>query len=230
MLGILSLLVVARQPANAELAFTELAYNPASVEPNWEWIEIYNRGASAVDLSGYVLDDDDGVILSTANIAGGSIAPGGAAVLFNDLDIDAADFTAAWGGGMQLIAISEWPTLNNTGDVIALWDSLASYDNRTLVNAITWMSYDDAAPWPISNDASSITLSTNSADYHNAANWTLSATGLHGAYTSSPTGGNPGGDVGSPGVVMPEPASAVLACAFVFASLFHTRHRRFQPG
>ena len=57
-------------PALGDLAFTEIMYNPASTEPNWEWIEIHNRGHAAIDLSGYVFDDDQAGILASANIAG----------------------------------------------------------------------------------------------------------------------------------------------------------------
>ncbi len=38
---------------------TEIMYNPAGSEPRTEWIEVYNRGTSPADLSGWSFDDED---------------------------------------------------------------------------------------------------------------------------------------------------------------------------
>ena len=45
---------------NAQLEITEIMFNPASDDGDWEWIEIRNIGNSPVDLDGYFMDDDDG--------------------------------------------------------------------------------------------------------------------------------------------------------------------------
>ena len=49
--------------APPSIVITEIMYNPASdeTEPGvGEWIEIVNAGTSAVDLGGWVFDDEDG--------------------------------------------------------------------------------------------------------------------------------------------------------------------------
>ncbi|MEO0831263.1 MAG: lamin tail domain-containing protein, partial [Pseudomonadota bacterium] len=77
------------------IIFSEIMFNPASAEDDWEWVEIANTGASAVDLTGWVFDDFNSVAHSAANIAGGMIDAGGVAILYNADDLAAADFEAA---------------------------------------------------------------------------------------------------------------------------------------
>ena len=84
-----------------DLVISEIMYNSASSEDNWEWVELYNAGATTVDLTGYVFDDFNSSTHGSANIAGGSIPPGGTAILFNADDVTAVDFMAAWGPGIK---------------------------------------------------------------------------------------------------------------------------------
>ena len=52
----LSLIIRASSPA---LLISEVLYDVVGTEPDGEWIEIYNAGASAIDLSGYKVVDED---------------------------------------------------------------------------------------------------------------------------------------------------------------------------
>jgi len=70
------------------ILITEIMYNPASSENDWEWVEIYNTTDEPIDLAGYVFYDDDGST-SDSNIPGGILAPGGSAILYNAEDITA---------------------------------------------------------------------------------------------------------------------------------------------
>ena len=47
-------------------------YNPASSEDNWEWVELYNAGASTVSLAGYVFDDNNGTSSGNARVFSGA--------------------------------------------------------------------------------------------------------------------------------------------------------------
>lgn len=190
-----------------QLVISEIMYNPASAEDNWEWVEIYNAGAVAIDLTGFVIDDNNGVAHATANIAGGTIAAGASAVLYNVDDVSAADFTAAW-GDVALIPVIDWGAmaLNNGGDTIGIWESFADYsgDHQTQLNAIEQVIYDDANGWPSDDGAGSIFLNDLMADNNLGTNWSLStdgaATPLFNAYTSNADAGNSGADIGSPGL------------------------------
>ncbi len=196
------------QGAGASLIISEIMYDPASTEPRWEWIEVYNPTAATIDLAGYVLDDINSIAHAAANIAGGSVAPGSTAVLFDADQITAADFEAAWASGINLIAVTGWADLqlNNDGDTVSLWASFADYsgDHLTHANALVTVTYDDVAPWPAPDGAASIYLNNLSADPADGSNWALSTVGAITplgslAYQSTSTASNSGADIGSPG-------------------------------
>lgn len=202
------------EPEVPDLAISEIMYDPNSAEDNWEWIEVYNGGSSSVDLTGYVVDDFNSVALSAANIAGGSIPAGGTAILYNVDDVSAADFEAAWGTGINLVAVTNWSalSLNNTGDMVSLWVSFTDYsgDNVTHANALDTVAYNGAGfPDPV---GASIYLTDLSADNNVGTNWATStdggATPLGTGYTSAAAGGNSGADVGSPGGTLVPPGDA----------------------
>ena len=195
-------------PGLGDLIFSEIMYNPASAEPSWEWVELYNRGSEAVDLTGFVFDDNNTLVLGGANIASGTINAGETAVLYNADSVAAGNFTAAWGSGANLIAVSEWDDilLANAGDTLSLWESFADYsgDHQTHANAFMTLTYDDNAPWPVEDGFGSIYLTDLDADPNDGSNWALSTVGsaspLGGtAYQSTAAAGNSGLDVGTPG-------------------------------
>ena len=197
---IASLLAVAPPAgaADADPVVSEVMANPSSAEDDWEWLELHNPGSTDIDLAGWVVDDINGVAHSSANIAAGTIPAGGSAILFNDDDIDATDFTAAWGPDLNLVPVAGWASmaLNNGGDTVGLWDSFASYtgDHATHANAV--VSVTD--PGTIDDGAGSIHLT----DLQDPTSWALSTDGLATpvgtSYTSTAAGGNAGTDIGSP--------------------------------
>ncbi|MEK6155255.1 ExeM/NucH family extracellular endonuclease [Flavobacteriaceae bacterium 3-367] len=192
------------------LVITEVMYNPSSAEDNWEWVEIYNIGSSEIDLTGYVIDDNNGTAHPSANIAGGTLAPGASAILYNADDVGAADFGSAW-GNVNLIAVSNWSAmgLNNGGDTIGIWENFEDYtgDNQTQNNVVEQLAYDDdGTVWPADDGFASIYLTDLFSDNTDGSNWALSTDGattpLFDAYTAQNAGGNSGNDIGSPGVLI----------------------------
>ncbi len=183
------------------LVISEIMYNPTSKEPDWEWVEIYNAGDTTVNLSGYVLDDNNNTYLSAANIASGSIRTGETAILFNADAITATDFAETWGTGINLIGVTNWNWLNNgSGDKISIWSSFASYDadKKTHNNAIDTADYTGLS----SADGASIYLTDLNADNSLASNWSIST---NGGVTPAGTGRlsiitalNPSSDIASP--------------------------------
>ena len=183
-----------------DLVISEIMYAPASSQPNWEWLEVYNPGSETLDLSNFILDDDDGTALTAPNIAGGAIAPGQTAILYNAA-LNQADFTSAWGSGINLVPVTDWPELDDSGDSVALWPNLHSYQIGVGAEADR-VNYNSSASWPNSNNAASIYLTDLSADNNDGNNWALSAIGQSSptsqAYESASVGGNSGLDLGSP--------------------------------
>ena len=71
-------------PSSAALIFSEIMYDPASDPDNdWEWIELYNSGHSAIDLSGYVIDDINSNTVAAPNIVAGAIAAMSTGILYD---------------------------------------------------------------------------------------------------------------------------------------------------
>ena len=135
-------------------------YDPASAEPGWEWVELYNNTGAAINFGStpYVFDDDDDASFTAANVTSGSIAQGGVGVLFNASASGntLANMQAAWGSGINFIPVTAWTDLTNSGDTIAVWSSLAAYQaetqstmspRRTTTHAAASVTYDkDARP------------------------------------------------------------------------------------
>nr|OEJ72561.1 hypothetical protein BH720_23960 [Desertifilum tharense IPPAS B-1220] len=197
-----------------ELIISEMMFDPRSAEPAWEWVEVYNAGTTSVNLAGFVLDDDDNAPPAAANITGGAIAPGQTGILYNAV-LGAADFTAAWGPGLNLIPVSNWSQLGNAGDRIGIWNSI--YSRRAgFQPAINQVDYTLAGfPGKTNNNRASIYLTDLTANNSLGANWALSAIGAvtptGTAYESTFAGGNSGLDIGSPGATDNTPPTATLS-------------------
>lgn len=197
-----------------DLVISEIMYNPASAEDDWEWVEVANTGSTAVSLSGWVLDDHNSDAHAEPNIPFGSVPAGGTAVLYNADDLDEGDVAEAWGTGVPLVPVVGWSDhqLNNGGDTVSLWSTYASYagDHQNHANAVVTVAYDDSGAWPSDDNSGSIYLEALDADPNDGGSWALSAPGAStpaggAAYTSAAAAGNSGADVGSPGGTLAPP-------------------------
>lgn len=202
----------------AALIITEIMYDPNGSNEH-EYVEVYNPGASSVDLTGYKLQD---VSANSATLAGGSIPAGGTAVIVRiDASRTLANYQNAWGAGVNFVETptGTWPNYTNTSDTVTLRDAAD--------NILSQVSYSVAGGFPpVTTDTDtdggpSIYLKNVNLDPTVGANWAVSVSGTDGAYAAvSPRVG----DFGSPGTVpVPEPASLALA---VVAVGFSTRRRR----
>ncbi len=201
-------------PSQTGLHITEILYDSAGAENDWEWVEIYNSTASTINLAGYVLDDFNNSAHDAANIAGGTIDAGETAILFNEDDVDQADFAAAWGAGLNLVPVTGWDqmSLNNGGDTVGLWDDFNIYsagdgDHNVHANAVVSQVYDEEGGFPTLAQGPSISLADLSFDPTLGENWdnAVLGDGIVSFNAAGVSGGggtivfHPGGDVGSPG-------------------------------
>jgi hypothetical protein len=202
--------------ATSGLVISEIMYDPASNEPAWEWVEVFNNTGSTLDFGAthYVIDDDDDASLTAANITSGTITQGATGVLFNANANTLANMKAAWDESVNFVPVTTWTDLSNVGDTIAIWSSLSAYQSetqsamsprRTTNNAAAVVAFDDntAAGWPNNNNAGSIFLANLTSDPATPASWTLSNNNNSSAPQAvlSDVVDHPGGDVGSPGFV-----------------------------
>ena len=193
------------------LQISEIMYNPRSTpEGDWEWIEVVNNTGAAIDFASqsHFLDDESNGGLLAPNITQGSIANGGVAILYNE-ENDAANFTGAWGAGINAIPVSDWSALNNGGDTIGIWDNQSDYDTdaaaESFDNTVVSLLYSDDPDFPADDGNGSIWLTDLSADATNGANYQLSFAGDGvGSFNAAGVGGivteHNGNDFGSPGI------------------------------
>jgi len=203
----------------AQVIISEIMYNPDSNEgrppdpndPNdtgelnaVEWIELYNPGDKAVDLTGWSLVDEDG---ATGPIAqGASVGPGEAVVIAPSQTTESA-FHAAWGAGYRVYTVEGWG-----GDGLYNLANGPSPDNEILRvvdaqgNTIDEVNYDDEGDWPSDRpDGPSIYLPPDVIDAEKndqGFNWRSSEPGVHGAENNKASGPYNGIDSGSPGTVI----------------------------
>ena len=166
-LGLACLLVVCNPQSaicnlQSAIVINELQYNPASGDHGEEYVEFYNTGPTAVDLSGWSFSDG----IEYTFPGGVSIPPGGYLVVGHD----PATVEAVYGIS-GVLGPFESGRLSNGGERVAIEDTLGD-----LVDEVT---YDDHHPWPEppDGDGPSLELINPAFDNDRPCSWGAS-TGL----------------------------------------------------
>lgn len=164
-----------------------------------DWFELTNTGASAVDITGWKVDDSSGAFGSAVAFRGLTSIPAGASVVFfegntsgsNDATIRAA-FIDAWFGGTAPAGFligsygGSGIGLSTSGDAVNIYNA-----GGTLIHGVSFGTFSPGLTFDNNMGAS-------------GAITTFSAVGVNGAFNSVT-----GGEVGSPGLV-PAPSAAAL--------------------
>ena len=111
----------AQAPGVGDVVINEIMYDPPTGGASNEWVEIMNRSAQAVEIG--TLRLSDGGDASGTLPAGATLAPGAFAVLVRNPDAFAAAYP-----GVAFFEIGGFPTLNNTGDRLALLEGTTEID------------------------------------------------------------------------------------------------------
>ena len=144
-------------PPTPPLVINEVHYNPADAQgadAAFEFIEVVNTGATAVNLEGFSLTGVDFTFP-----AGATIDPGEYIVLAaNSANYSGSYDVYQWAGG----------DLDDSGERIALLDPFAQVADE--------VTYDDEAPWPAAPNGSgpSLSLGTPALDNSLPASWAAS--------------------------------------------------------
>jgi hypothetical protein len=121
--------------AGSDVIINEIMYNPSSAlgpDDDFEWVEIYNTGASAVDITGWSLTDN----YTTITVLGAVSIPSEGYMVFARSEIE---FVAHYGSSPPLIPWEgTWGGLANGGDELTLSDGAATID---------FIDWDDTEEW-----------------------------------------------------------------------------------
>ncbi len=171
------------------VVINEIMYNPSATlgdDNLFEWVEIFNNGASAVDISGWIMTDLDA--------GSGCIVPAGTTIgAYGYLVFarSASDFTGHYGSGVPLVAwTGSWGAglQNSSDDVVLMNADSVIVDQLTYEDTTEWgsdygdtNSYSDAdgdgasleriSPSGISTDPANWESSTDEASGFPDANW-----------------------------------------------------------
>jgi hypothetical protein len=162
--GAAALLALALLPgaARAQVVINEIMYNSVEqVDPDVEYVEIFNAGAATVNLTAWHLLDDDNLHVPCP--LEGTLAPGEFLVIAEDLAL----FTAKYPGVPNLNPAAFGPAfgLANGSDVVRLFNAGGS--------VVDIVSYSDSAPWPPAADGDGPALELLNPGLNNslAASW-----------------------------------------------------------
>ena len=181
------------------MLISEVVYNPSGLEPDAEWIEIYNPSGTVIDLSDFKLGDEEtqaGAEGMSQFPPGSTIAPGQIILVANL----ASAFSLTYGFNPDfelresdpnvpnLTKYSDWSggsiSLNNTGDEVLLLDA-----TDQPVDAVSW----DSSTWafdppvPDVGDGHSIERYPPNQDTDSAADWVDNATPAPGQISMAMT-------------------------------------------
>jgi MYXO-CTERM domain-containing protein len=216
--------VTASASAKAQLFITEVApwaSTAANAAYAADWFELTNPGASAVDITGWKMDDNTDSFASSVALSGITSIAAGKSVVFIDitgsnLATKSTGFVNAWFGGtapagFQIGGYGGTSVgLSTGGDAVNIFTGLG-----TLVARVDFGAADAVSPLQTFDNTAalnSVTLST------------LSIVGVNGAFTATD-----GIEVGSPGVTpVPEPSEYAAAFGLVAlgAAVWIRRQRR----
>lgn len=198
--------------AHAQVVISEIMYNPASSEklPNKvEWVELYNAGDEAVDLTGWYLRDEDGQTGVMPKDT--KLEPGKALVLIPAAQT-VEEFQKAWGKQITVVRLDDW------NDEMRCLANSPSEKNEILqlMNPgdalIDEVNYDDEGDWPTDTvQGRSIYLLPGHFDTtknDSGESWRLSIKDKNGGYHATKTDTFSEEDLGSPGVVVAEEPDA----------------------
>ncbi|MCP4727705.1 MAG: hypothetical protein GY863_21880 [bacterium] len=152
--------------AENNIIINEIMYDPPA--GNMEWIEIYNNGSNVINLRYYTIGDISDPIGSVISDSACIIQPGRFLILTGDA-ISVSVFHSIT---VDLIEVSGFPSLNNTGDEIFIRDPSGRISD----------SVNYRKEWG-NNKGVSLERISNDSESNDSNNWGLS---------SDPTGSTPG--------------------------------------
>lgn len=176
-LNMIGTITVTSAPAPGDIVITEIMYNsPESGTDTLEYIELYNKGASDVNLEGYTFTL--GVVYT---FPAHTLSPGDYVIVA----VDSVAFENVFG-----VPAFQWTegALSNGGETIELTDAAG--------NVADVVDFSDGGAWPSAPDGGgpSLVLCDVEADNNDGANWQASSTSTGVIIAGFELFANPGND------------------------------------
>lgn len=130
LLLVLFSLIILPAVSHAQVIINEIMHDLSGTDTGREWIEIYNSGSSAADLSSWKFFEND-TNHGLNSISGGVSLPAGGYAIIAD---DSTKFLLDWPNFSGTLFDSTF-SLNNTGETISLKD-----DTQMIVGEVTYQS------------------------------------------------------------------------------------------
>ena len=115
----ISVTINAVGPSTGDLILSEVFYNPTSTDDGLEWVEIYNRGTTTVDLSGWSLGNGGTDYTYSVAQLGGTVLPGELIVVGGPTS-NANNFNPTFGFTVNFNP--DFQNSGSTGDGVALFN------------------------------------------------------------------------------------------------------------
>ena len=204
--------------ANAGIIVSEVApWSSGNSSLGADWFELTNTGASAVNISGWKIDDNSFAFGSALALNGITSIAAGESVIFIELGSghtaagDAAAFKTLWFGasppaGLQIGSYGgSGVGLSTAGDGVIIFNSSGVQQAKVSFGASS------GSPYKTFDNAAGLDNTTISA---------LSAVGTHGAFAAA----NDAAEIGSPGIIASTatPAITGAATATAFTTTYGT--------
>jgi hypothetical protein len=129
----------------SEVVINEVMYDPTGNDDNSGWVELYNAGGSAVDLTGWNLSDNDG---NTFNLSGaGSMSAGGYLMCYlsqagtnSSTTVYGPIVNSSSSPNAMLDSFDDLAFLDNNQDIIdyLAWGGNPGTDDNDAVSALQW--------------------------------------------------------------------------------------------
>ncbi len=191
----LSLLFAVLATGNAQIVITEIMYNPPeSGTDSLEYIELYNKTTSAVDVSGWTFTQG----FEYTFPASSTISPNTYIVLAKS----ASAFQTIFGFAPYDVWVSGGALTNNPGEDIALHNAAGAQ--------IDSVDYKNAAPWPLgaNGQGNSLVLCNPNSDNADPANWQDASTSTGVTLNGKLIYANPGAASGCSSSTIANPDNA----------------------
>lgn len=198
-----SVLALTATGAQAQIRITEVAaWGSGNAPYSSDWFELTNLGSTAVNISGWKMDDNSNSFTSAVALTGISSIAAGESVIFTEGAVSAA-FLSAWFGanapaGLKIGTYTgSGVGLGTGGDAVNIFNA-----SGVLQAKVTFGTSDAASPFQTFDNAAGLNDTTISQ---------LSVVGVNGAFVAA----NDAAEIGSPGSIsaVPEPESAALVLA-----------------